>query len=80
MWVVGDGLVADTAYLDYRMGVDCHKWEGSGHLYCDGYEIFIDDLNNLALLKKTSLQIPFDTPTRLRTTNVKRLVQRYSTG
>ena len=75
MWVVGDGLVADTAYLDYSNG----EWiatsgKGSGHLYCDGYEIFIDDLNNLAIVEENVLyKLPFDTPTRLRTTNVKRL-------
>ena len=75
MWIVGDGLVADTAYLDYSNG----EWiatsgKGSGHLYCDGYEIFIDDLNNLAIVEENVLyKLPFDTPTRLRTTNVKRL-------
>ena len=75
MWVVGDGLVADTAYLVYREG----EWtamsgKGSGHLYCDGYEIFIEDLNNLSLIEENILyRLPFDTPTRLRTTNVKRI-------
>lgn len=77
MWVVGSGLVSDTSYLDYSNG----EWtatsgKGSGHLFCDGYEIFIDDLENLDLIEEGVLYaLPFnrDNPTRLRTTNVQKL-------
>lgn len=75
IWVVGSGLVSDTSYLEHIDG----SWAsisgtGSGHLYCDGYEIFIDDLDNIARVEEEVLYIlPFDTPTRLRTTNIMRI-------
>lgn len=75
LWIAGSDQVSDTAYLQFSNSAwSATSGKGSGHLYCDGYEVFIDDLDDLALVEESILYtLPFDKPTRLRTTNVKRI-------
>ena len=74
MWIVGYGAVADTAYLAHTAG----EWvveqgNGSSDLFSNGYEVFIDDFENLAYIEESILYtLPFDTNTRLKTHNVMR--------
>ena len=45
----------------------------SSDLFSNGYEVFIDDFENLAYIEESILYtLPFDTNTRLKTHNVMR--------
>jgi lipoprotein-releasing system permease protein len=74
MWIAGDGAVADTSYLAHTGGVwEAEQGNGSSDLFSNGYEVFIDDFENLPYIEESIIYtLPFDTSTRLRTHNVKR--------
>ena len=72
MWIAGWSESADTAHLAFTAG----EWEteqglGSNHLFCNGYELHLDGFESVFYAEDAALyELPFDTPNRLRTTNV----------
>jgi lipoprotein-releasing system permease protein len=74
IWIAGEGAVADTAYLAHtEEGWTVEQGNGSSNLFSNGYEVFIEDFEQLAYIEESIIYtLPFDTSTRLRTHNVMR--------
>jgi len=74
LFIAGVTESADTAYLNFING----SWEvtqgkGSNHLFCNGYEIHLKELEAIEYVEEATLyRLPFDTPNRLRTLNIFR--------
>ena len=73
MWVAGGTASSDTAYLNYTAGMwEVQQGSGSDLLFSNGYEIFIDDIEQLySIENKIYGTLPYDTPNRLSTFNIK---------
>ena len=71
-WIAGETEVSDTATLIFTDG----QWyaesgDGSSEVFSDGYEVFISDLEATSFIEEQIIYtLPFDTPTRLRTSKV----------
>ena len=74
MWIAGKTASADTAHLAYIAGAwETEQGKGSEYLFCNGYEIHLKDFKFLDFAEESALfHLPFGTPNRLGTTNVKR--------
>jgi len=72
MWIGGESEVSDTANLNFNSGIwNAYSGNGSSEMFSDGYEVFITDLKETNFIEEQIIFfLPFDTPTRLRTSKV----------
>ena len=71
-WIAGESAVSDTATLNFINGTwIALSGKGSSQVFSDGYEVFISDLEATSYIEEQIIfTLPFDTPTRLRTSKV----------